>query len=79
MYPLLCSLTVHALRRRGVLWFTESWVYFCVGLVLGLVEVVASSPRLSEISNSLHSSFAQTFFVLLLPTVCFFFNSAMHM
>jgi hypothetical protein len=60
---------VHELQRRHIVWFAESWVYFCIGLVLGLVEVAAGAGKLTEIVSSLHTSFAETFFVLLLPTV----------
>jgi hypothetical protein len=68
----LChSVIVHVLRVRSISWFPEAWVYFCIGMLLALIEGVADSPKLSRISLQLHESFAELFFVMLLPPIIF--------
>ena len=46
-------------------------MYFGLGLVLSVIEAVAHSSRLSAIGEQLHASFAETFFMALLPPIIF--------
>ncbi len=46
-------------------------MYFGIGLLLAVIEAVANSSRLTHISEQLHASFAETFFMALLPPIIF--------
>lgn len=62
---------MHSLRVRKLSWFPEAWVYFGIGLFMSMIVAVASSDQLSRIETQLHKSFAEMFFIVLLPPIIF--------
>ena len=46
-------------------------MYFCIGLLLALFVAAVQSGKLNAVADKLHTSFADTFFVYLLPPIIF--------
>lgn len=65
-------LLVHCLRVKKVSWIPEAWVFFTLGLTLGVwIHSGISSTRWQLIYEELRGSFHQLFFVVLLPPIIF--------